>query len=204
MNLPRNWNDLWLRASALVFNRHAESDLQDELDSHLEMQIAKGIRSGMSPEDAKRAALVVFGGASQVAEQCRDERGTRWIEDFAKDLHYAVRQSLQQRSFFLVAAVTLAIAIGATTAIFSVVYGVLLRPFPYSQPDRLAAIWCTDPARGVPRMGCAAPDLREITARNASLEALAGYYVRDTNMTDGTPERVLGVRALAACSRCWE
>ncbi len=192
-----SWNDLRLRVRALIFPRRFERELAEELNAHLEMQIEHGIRNGMSPEEARRSAVIAFGGAALVAEQCRDQRGIGWIEDLGRDLQYAVRQFLKHPGFFFIAAVTLAIGIGANTAMFSAVYGVLLRPFPYREPNRLAAVWCSEPSRGVPRMGCALPDLQAIASRNHSFDGLASYYFSDVNITGGTPERVSGVRASA-------
>ena len=192
-----NWNDLLLRMKALVFHRRTERELDEELEAHLDLQIEHGVRHGLSREEARRAALTAFGNAARVAEECRDQRGTRWLEDFTKDLQYAFRQFLKQKSFFAVAAVTLALGIGANTAIFSAVNGVLLRPLAYHDPDRLASIWCALPSRGVPRMGFALPDLRAVAGRNHSFVSVAGYYFGDINITGGTPERVLGLYASA-------
>jgi putative ABC transport system permease protein len=146
----------------------------------------------------RRAALVAFGGMTQVAEQCRDQRGTRWVEDLTRDVAFSARQFRKFPGFFLTAGVTLAIGIGATTAMFSAVYGVLLRPLPYSKPDQLAAISCTGASRGGPRMGCALPDLREIASRNRSFTEFASYYYREFNLTSGTPERVPGQSVTAS------
>jgi hypothetical protein len=110
-----NWNDLLLRMKALVFHRRTERELDEELEAHLDLQIEHGVRHGLSREEARRAALTAFGNAARVAEECRDQRGTRWLEDFTKDLQYAFRQFLKQKSFFAVAAVTLALGIGANT-----------------------------------------------------------------------------------------
>src|SRR5437879_12892947 len=103
-----NWNDLMLRLKALIFHGRTERELDEELEAHLEMQIEHGGRRGLPREEARRAALIAFGSAARVAEECRDQRGTRWLEDFARDLQYAFRQFLKQKSFFAVAAVTLA------------------------------------------------------------------------------------------------
>ncbi len=155
------------------------------------------MRRGLSREEARRSAFAAFGGAAQVAEQCRDERGTRFLEDFARDLQYASRQLFKQRNFFAIASVTLALGIGANTAIFSAVNGVLLRPFPYWHADRLAAVWCLEPSRGIPKMGCALPDLREVAARNHSFEIVANYHYGDFDITDGSPEKISGVYSSA-------
>ncbi|PYV37423.1 MAG: permease, partial [Acidobacteria bacterium] len=114
------------------------------------------------------------------------------IETFAQDLRYALRMLGKNPGFTLVSVLTLALGIGVNTAIFSAVNGVLLRPFPFREPDRLVALWCTEFSRGVPQMGCAEPDLQEIARRNRSFDSLAGYYWQDLNLTDGQPERLEG------------
>ena len=95
-----NWNDLLLRLKALVFRRRTERELDEELEAHLDMQIEHGVRRGLPREEARHAALIAFGTAARVAEECRDQRGTRWLDDFARDLQYASRQFLKQKSFF--------------------------------------------------------------------------------------------------------
>jgi predicted permease len=180
-----SWNDFLLRIRALIFRRRVEHELHDELSTHLEMEIEHRIRQGMPPEDARRSALAAFGGASQVAEQCRDERGTRWMEDFGRDVHYAARQLLKHRSFFSIAAVTLALAIGANTAIFSVVNSILLRPLPFSRSDRLVEI------SGSLRQRAAL-----VLLRDSSRSADYGAYTRrdhQLNFTEqGEPVRLTG------------
>jgi len=190
-------NTLRLRLRSLFARRRVEQELDEELRYHLERQIEEGIAAGMTPQDARYAALQSLKNIEQRKEECRDTRGIRWLEDLVSDLQYASRQLLKNKGFFAVAAVTLALGIGANTAIFSAVNSVLLRPFPYRQPDRLVDMWCTVPAKGIPKMGCALPDLREIAARNHSLETVANYYWGDINITGGTPERVQGVYASA-------
>ncbi|HUJ21597.1 MAG TPA: ABC transporter permease [Bryobacteraceae bacterium] len=191
------WNDFVLRLKALVLHHRAERDLAEELRAHIDIQIERNLSRGMSRAEAERAAMVAFGAVARIAEECRDERGIRWLEDFGRDLLYACRQWLKQKSFFAVAALTLSLGIGANTAIFSVVNGVLLRPLPYRDPERLANVWCMEPSRGVPQMGFALPDLSAVAGRNRSFEAVAGYFYGDLNITGGAPERVTGVSVSA-------
>jgi hypothetical protein len=133
-----------------------------------------------------------MGGLDQKKEECREAHGVNLIETAIQDLLYGARILRKNPGFSAVAVVTLALGIGAATAMFSALYGVILRPFPYAEPDRLAAIWCSEPSRGVPRMGWALPDLREVASGNYSFNALAGYYYRNFNLTSGIPERVSG------------
>lgn len=192
-----NWNALdshtSLRLRSLFFFRKVEQELDEELRYHLERQIDEGIASGLRPDEARHAALQSIVGIEQRKEECRDNRGTRWVEDFGKDLQYASRQFSKNKGFFVLAAATLAIGIGANTAIFSAVNSVLLRPFPYRDAERLVSVLCAEPSNGIPQMGCSLPDLQEIAARNHSFEAVAKYYWGDINILGGTPEKVSGV-----------
>lgn len=183
---------LRLRLRSLLSRSQVERELDEELHYHLERQIEQEIAAGKTREEARYAALREIKDLEQRKEECRDMRNMNWMEDFAGDFRYAVRQMLKSKSFFAIAAVTLALGIGASTAIFSAVDAVLLRPFPYRQAQRLVSVWCSVPAKGVPKMGCALPDLRAIAARNHSFEGIANYFFRDINITNGRPERISG------------
>ena len=129
-----------------------EDELDAELRDHVERQVADYVRAGMSAGEARRRARLEFGGLDQVKEMCRDVHRTRWMEDLGRDLHYALRRQLKDRSsgvsWFAIA--TLAIGIGASTAMFGVLDAVVLQPLPFAQEGRLVAGWKTsrtDPTR---------------------------------------------------------
>ena len=124
------WHRLWRR-------RQMEEQLNKELLFHLEEHTADLIAQGCDPEEARRQARLALGGPEQVKEECRDARGTRWVEDLAQDLLYALRTLRQRPGFAAVALLTLALGIGATTGMFTVINGVLFKPLRYRDPDRL-------------------------------------------------------------------
>jgi len=121
----------------LTRRKKAEQQLDKELRFHIEQRTSDLVESGMAPDSARRQALVEFGGTEAAKEECREARGTRWLEDFVRDIHYALRTLRQKPGFAAVALITLALGVGATTVMFTVVNGVLLKPLPYAEPDRL-------------------------------------------------------------------
>ncbi len=133
-------SDLWYRLRALLRRDAVESELDEELRLHLEREAAKYERSGSTPEEARRRARVALGGVEQVKEDCRDVRGTRWIEDLAQDLRYGIRQLRFNPGFAAVAVCSLALGVGANTAIFQLVNAIRLRTLPIERPWELAEI----------------------------------------------------------------
>ena len=123
-------------------------ELDDELRFHIERAIATNIEAGMPREEARRAALREFGGVEQVREECADMRRVNWLQDFAQDIHYGVRTLRKSPGFTAVAVLTLALGIGANTAIFSVVYSVLLQALPYRNASGLIVLNETNPKVG--------------------------------------------------------
>jgi putative ABC transport system permease protein len=130
----------WRRLRSLLRRQQIESGLEEEIRFHVEQQAEKNRRAGMAPDEAHRQALLKFGGVLQVREQTRDEFRAARLESLARDVRFGIRALLRAPGFFAVAVVTLALGIGATTAMFSVVYGILLRPLPYPDQDRLVEI----------------------------------------------------------------
>ena len=153
--------------------RRVEGDLDQEVHSHLEMLTEENIRSGMQPKDARRAARIELGGIEQVKEQVREERLGNWLPSVICDCRYGVRQLRKNPSFTAVAVLTLALGIAATTSIFSVVYGVLLRPLPYPDPNRIMAVFEVT-SEGRPSR-VADPNFDDFRDQSRSFQAIAKY-----------------------------
>jgi putative ABC transport system permease protein len=164
---------LRMSAKTLLHGRAEERELDAELRLHLDYQIAQNIASGMSPSEARRAALIDFGGVEQMKEDVRDMRKANWIEDLVQDLRYGVRAMLKSPAFTVVAVLTLALGIGANTAIFSVVDAILLKPLPFRQPENLVILWETESAPGeYPLTG---PDYTDWREGNKTFEDMSLY-----------------------------
>src|SRR5262245_28970047 len=128
----------WLRA--LLRKSEMERELEEELRYHIDRQTEQNIRLGMNPEEARYAARKAFGGVAQAKERSRDVRGVRWIEDMWQDLRYGGRMLMKQPSFTLIAVITLALGIGANTAVFSLVDAFMLRQLPAPDPEQLVFV----------------------------------------------------------------
>jgi predicted permease len=189
--IKRRWRALFKRSEI-------EHELDAELRFHLERDTAENLRRGMSPEEARFAALRSFGGVDQSKEESRDARGVRVFEEIWCDLRYGLRTLFKQPGFTCVAVLTLALGIGANSAIFSVVNGVLLKPFSFSEPERLVVIWERSLSQGLPRMVVSAPNFADWRAQNQTFQDIAAYQQEDFNLTgSGEPERVRGLRVSA-------
>jgi predicted permease len=117
-----------------------EDQLEKELRFHLEQHTADLMARGLAPAEAGRQARLAMGGPELVKEECRDARGTRWLDDLGQDLRYSLRTLRQKPGFTAVTLCTLALGIGATTIMFTVIDGVVLKPLPYPNPDKLVAV----------------------------------------------------------------
>jgi putative ABC transport system permease protein len=133
---------VWSQKIRAMFRKdQLDCDLNDELASHLDLHIADNLRDGMTPEAARRHALLRLGGTEQTKENCRENRGIFWLENLLRELSFGLRMLRKNFAFTAVAVLTLALGIGASTAIFSVVYGAILSPLPYPNPDQLVMVW---------------------------------------------------------------
>jgi len=185
---------VWMRRLRRLTRRAAvERAMDDEMRHHIACEIADRIRAGDAPDAARRAALRDFGGVERFKEEARDARGTRALEDVAADVRYAIR--IVRRAPIAAAAIVLTFALGiaAGGAIFAFVYGVLLRPLPYSDPDRLVAVWERNVPRRHDRNVVSVANFEAWRTLNRSFVDMAALVPRPATLThDGTPERVMG------------
>ena len=183
-------------AIACSHRRKLEEQLEKELRFHLDQYASDLIARGFDPEEARRQAHLAVGGPEQMKEECRDARGTRWIEDLWQDFRYAVRTLRHRPGFTAVAVITLALGIGASTAIFSAVNPILFQPLPYPHAGRVMTLWDfgTEDAHLFVTFG----NFRELAERNRSFEAMAALKDWQPTMTGAdTPERLDGQRVSA-------
>ena len=190
-------NDLRYRLRALFRRDAMESELDQELRFHFENAVEKYVRSGMTEEAARRRAKLAFGGDTQIKQECRDARGTGFIDRTLQDMRYALRQLHDNPIFAVVMVLTLAVSIGANSAIFSVIDSVLLHSLPYRQPEQLTRIFMTSEA--FPKFPLNPFDFRDMRARTRSFESMAAYTRTDMQLAGSSGEaiRVNGFRITA-------
>ncbi|HUF51084.1 MAG TPA: ABC transporter permease, partial [Longimicrobiales bacterium] len=199
----------WRRYARLL-GANPRADTDDELSFHLEMRVRDYMRGGMDEAEARRAAESRLGDLERVRRECevegvavvRERRRSEWFAELRQDVRYGTRSLLRAPSFTAMAVVTLAIGIGATTAIFSLVHSVLLAPLPYAEPDRIVRVWETSP-QGDTRNVVSAGNVHDWAARARSIAPLAAYAwsAGQTLTGAGDPERVTTARIQPAVLR---
>src|SRR6478672_10871747 len=163
-----NWTGRLARRIRALLHRDAlDRDIDDEMRLHIEMEANELARVyGLSPAEARRRAAIAFGGVDRFAEEHRDARGVRWIEEVAQDVRYAARSLRRSPGFTLTATLVLALGIGASTAVFSAVDAVLVSRLPYPSDDRLVRIFQQNSPTN--RFGLSAADYLALAAQQRS------------------------------------
>ncbi|PYS46750.1 MAG: hypothetical protein DMF68_18150 [Acidobacteria bacterium] len=161
------------RLRGLLRKKTVEREMEEELRFHVRMRAEENARHGMTPEEAERAALRSFGRWARVKEACRDVKGGGALETLWQDLKFGARTLRKHTGFTAVAVLTLALGIGANTAIFSVIQSVLLRPLPFPEQERLVVAWKKDMTSGNPLVELSFPEVRDWQARSQSFTSLA-------------------------------
>lgn len=167
------------RLSAFFHREPLDRELAEEVASHIAMATEDNIRSGMTPEEARRKAMVKFGGVEQAKERQRESRGLPWLETLLQDLRYTMRTLGRDRGFATVAILILALGIGANVVVFSVVNTILLRPLPFYDPSRLVWIAPAD-AKGLSASTYSVDAYEDLRLMNKSYEDVTGYFAFST------------------------
>jgi putative ABC transport system permease protein len=185
----RSLRRFFTRLLNLVTGKSCDARLTEEIEGHIALQTEENLRAGLSPAEARRQALLKFGGMEGVKEEYREERGLPFIETLLQDVRYAMRMLRKDPGFTAIAVFTLALGIGASTAIFSVVDAVLLRALPYPKPEKLVRVWEKSPDGRV--MNLADPNFDDFVTQNDTFADLAGYEYWLSSVSGGSePVRV--------------
>jgi putative ABC transport system permease protein len=181
------------RCWAMLRRNRLDREFDEELTTHLELLVEEGVRRGMSPADARNAALRKLGRPAALREAHREQRGMPTLETLWQDIRHSFRLFSRTPIVTVTALLTIALGVGGSTAVFSVVYAVMLRPLPYPAPDRLIELFEDNPRASRPMMRVSTLNYLSWVERTASMEALATFQGASFNLTDhGQPERLPG------------
>src|SRR2546430_485139 len=183
-----NGKDLWLRLRALVFRNRVESELEDELDCHIEMQARKNLAAGISEAEALRRSRIQFGGAEQVKEECRDARRVRLIETIGQDILYAIRGFRRSPTFALTVVATIALGLGLNTTLFTIFNAYFFRTMSVHDPHSLNEFLWTD--RAGDRHSFTWPEYREFLKENQVFSDALAYRSVLTSIEEGRRARL--------------
>ena len=183
---------MWKRLHALFRGDQLDRGLNVEMRFHIEMETEKNIALGLGPDEARTRALRSFGPMEKHKEETREARGVSWLESLAADLRYGARALVKRPGYAALAIVTLGLGIGANTAIFSVINGVLLKPLPYEHGDRLLVLQQSRPLSGQPSVGVAIAEYYDYRQRATDVfDGLVEYHQMSFDLINrGEPDRV--------------
>ena len=181
-----DWIHILLNRCAALLRRHKlDAELDEELRAHIDLAMQENLQRGMSPGEARTAALRAFGGISQTRETYREQRSFPLLQQLGRDVRFALRQLRKSPGYSSVVIITLALGVGANTTVFSVVDAVMLRPLPYAQPQQLVEVASADAGSPVPR-SVSYPDFFDWREQNHSFEHLVSYDDNTYTLTGTT------------------
>src|ERR1035437_4187175 len=174
--------EFFFRFGAMFRKQRREAEMADELRHHLEFRAERNVAAGMSPEEARNAALKQFGGVEQIKEACRDEARYPWVEHFGQDARYAVRQLRKNRGFSVAAVIVLGLGIGANAAVFNLVHSLLFAPPNYAQPDEIVRVFLREKKNPKAIHDISYPLYREIHSQNGVFSGLLRWSPQITSL----------------------
>ena len=178
------------RLFGLFRKSRRNTEMNEEIETHVDLLIERNIAAGMLPHEARNAALREFGGVEQIKEVAREQRVWRWADEFLQDVRFGLRALGKAPGFTIVVVVTLALGIGATTAIFSVVDAALLQPLPYSHPEQLVSVQADFPGIGAQDVGMSQPEWQDLQ-QSRIFEYVSPTWFDENNLTGSDqPTRV--------------
>jgi predicted permease len=193
----RKLRAFWIRLNGLFRARSTDNDFAAELESHIALHIDEGIRAGLNANEARRQALIRLGGTEQTRQAYRNRRTLPWLESLVQDTRFGLRTLHRSPGFTITAVLTLALGIGACTAIFSLVNAVLIRSLPYGDPNRLVYVYTPNPRFNLPpeMFGPAYGDFHDIKRESRSFQDITAFDQSDFSLaSQGSAERVSAAR----------
>ena len=195
MSLESAWAGVRHFVRNLLRRDRVERELAREIDGYLDLLIEEKVAQGLSRDEARRAARLEIGGVDPLKERVRDERVGAWLDQLRQDARFGLRALMRRPGFAMVAILTLGAGMGATTAIFSLIDSVLLRPLPYRDPGRLTLVWETVPSLDMRRVEAAPLTYVDWQQQARSFDALAAFAGGFLNLTGaGAPERLSAIQ----------
>jgi predicted permease len=203
MRLRRSWRRwLWTLGRNVTHGEQRDAELREDVRSYMELLSDEKIAAGLPPDAARRAALLEFGSVDAVTDETRGVRAGALLTQAGQDARYALRMIRRDLGFSVIAIVTLALGIGANTAIFSVIHAVLLEPLPYADPNRLVLIWERNTAIGKDRDPVAPLNYQDWRQRNAVFDELGAYRFREYALSNvESPEQLFALSASSSLFR---
>ena len=194
MPLMRLFHVVRSRLRAVFHSRALDRELDEELRYHVERSIEANVARGLTPDDARRAAWLAIGGIERRKEECRDTRRVGLLHDLQQDVRYAIRTLRRAPSFTLAALLTLTLGIGASVAVFSVVNGVLLRPLPFPEADRLLLVAMSPRNPFIREPMLSDHNYLALREHDRAFQHLASYSKANANLTNAGEPAVIADR----------